>query len=751
MALEDESKDLSDAMEEMRRTGTLSAETLEKLNGKYKEADAELSKFNKQVKSVTKDITSAMGQLAKGEGSFQSMSGSIQLAIGGIAKFTAGILSSIPLVGGAAKALAEGVGDAANFILQQLDAMAKNYQTLGDASAGAADGVDGLLRQFNQMGNYSLPAFTKAVKANMSGLMAFKGTASEGAEELSKIAGALTTGDTARKFLKLGMSLDGVGDAAAHYAADFGRMGLTQGQSTDELTKKTQAYILEVDQIARLTGQSREAQQKAQQQTLADVRARALLGEMSANGQTEAAKQLSTLMGAFDASTNAVIRASATGIPLTEDAQKASVYTNNVIAETAQAVYRGEIDAVEGTARIRKALASGADQFRTLSKYTANSFGGIANAGEDAAATEREVAELRKKTEYAGLSDAELVKVAQQRQAEASGDTTQEFVDAQLAVADSNKSLQRLGFTLAREALPAVDAFAKGLRAVTGFMDQHFGSGIKGGATGRGNGPGYENGAYSAPGGGKAAGDSKNAETAMKFFQSAGWTKEQAAGIVGNLQTESGKNLDVTAIGDNGQARGIAQWHPDRQAQFEKTMGKKLSESTLEEQLKFVDWELKNTNKEAGDKLKQAKSAAHAAAIVDKEYERSSGAAIASRVASAVALYGDKSTADATSSKASAPTSSKAPAPTSPKAPAPTQAVVTAPTGRYPHQVSTVQPPDKKVENATHNTASAKSKKDIDDEHLNLLQQILGHMEITSYASQKTADATHKTAKNTQG
>jgi hypothetical protein len=99
----------------------------------------------------------------------------------------------------------------------------------------------------------------------------------------------------------------------------------------------------------------------------------------------------------------------------------------------------------------------------------------------------------------------------------------------------------------------------------------------------------------------------------MKFFMSAGWSKEQAAGIVGNLQVESGKDLNTTAVGDGGKAKGIAQWHPDRQAKFKDIIGKDVMSATLEEQLRFVDWELKNTEKSAGDKLRAASSAAQAA------------------------------------------------------------------------------------------------------------------------------------------
>lgn len=116
-----------------------------------------------------------------------------------------------------------------------------------------------------------------------------------------------------------------------------------------------------------------------------------------------------------------------------------------------------------------------------------------------------------------------------------------------------------------------------------------------------------------------------SAKTAMDFFIQQGWSKEQAAGLVANLQAESGQNLNPAALGDAGKAYGIAQWHGPRQQQFQKEMGKPLKGSSLEDQLKFVQWELTNTEKRAGQLLKNAKSAANAAAIVDQYYERSSG------------------------------------------------------------------------------------------------------------------------------
>lgn len=111
------------------------------------------------------------------------------------------------------------------------------------------------------------------------------------------------------------------------------------------------------------------------------------------------------------------------------------------------------------------------------------------------------------------------------------------------------------------------------------------------------------------------------AELAIQHFMKSGWTREQAAGIAANLDQES--RLDPNAVGDNGRARGVAQWHPDRQADFKAWSGKDIQQSTLEEQLNFVNYELsQGKERAAGDKLRSSSSAADAASIVSRFYER---------------------------------------------------------------------------------------------------------------------------------
>jgi len=475
---------VSEALNQLREGSTISAETLAKLGGNSTTASKALEGYTKGLLGAAGAIGGMAKAVAQGEGSFASLGSTIV----GLTSVVGKLASAIPLVGGAAKALAEGVGEAAKFVLDQLDTMAKNYQTLGDASAGAADGVDGLLRQFNQLGNYSLPAFAKAVKANTVGLSAFQGTAALGAEELSKIAGVLTTGDTARQFLKLGISLEGVGDAAATFISNSSRLGLLQGDTTEELTKKTQNYILEVDKIARMTGQTREQQQQEAQKTLINTRFRAKLADMAANGQEKAAEQLQRYADGMGGAAGDAIRAYATGIPATKEAAKAGILFNDAFRKNTESIKAGKqaTDAINDT---YLEGAAGAKRFNTLLQFGGDKFAG---AGLQSLDIQQQVeANLRK-----GMTPTQAAEAAQKKQAAAAGATTEGFVNANLAVANSSKNLQSLGFSLAEYAIPAVETFATTLDNVTSFLNKRYGIG----------GTVSSRGAYHGPAGGPAAG-----------------------------------------------------------------------------------------------------------------------------------------------------------------------------------------------------------------------------------------------------
>ena len=116
-------------------------------------------------------------------------------------------------------------------------------------------------------------------------------------------------------------------------------------------------------------------------------------------------------------------------------------------------------------------------------------------------------------------------------------------------------------------------------------------------------------------------GEKLKRDEAVNFFTEKGWTREQALGLAANIKAESG--FKTTDIGDAGQAYGLAQWHPDRQANFARWAGHDIRNSTAQEQLGFMHYELtEGSEKRAGQILKGTTSAFDAGAAVSKFYER---------------------------------------------------------------------------------------------------------------------------------
>ena len=134
-----------------------------------------------------------------------------------------------------------------------------------------------------------------------------------------------------------------------------------------------------------------------------------------------------------------------------------------------------------------------------------------------------------------------------------------------------------------------------------------------------------------APAGGIS---NKNAAIAMKFLQNKGWTKEQAASIVGNLMGESGVSTTALDYIQRGRVAkglpiqeskahyGIAQWDKTRRDRFEKMFGTRVEHAPLEKQLEYLDWELKNTESRAGRNLRMTRTLEGGTSLFMREFER---------------------------------------------------------------------------------------------------------------------------------
>jgi len=163
---------------------------------------------------------------------------------------------------------------------------------------------------------------------------------------------------------------------------------------------------------------------------------------------------------------------------------------------------------------------------------------------------------------------------------------------------------------------------------------------------GRGHGPGVPLTSSAAPAPTNREQERRGRE-GRDILVGLGWSPAQAAGIMANVHRESGMNEG--AVGDNGQAYGIAQWHADRRAKMAAGMGRSVIGMSYADQVRAIDWELRHTERAAGDALRQTTTAAEAAAVVSQKYERPANGSVEASNRAAQASIWDRRWSDAQS------------------------------------------------------------------------------------------------------
>ena len=127
---------------------------------------------------------------------------------------------------------------------------------------------------------------------------------------------------------------------------------------------------------------------------------------------------------------------------------------------------------------------------------------------------------------------------------------------------------------------------------------------------------------------------------AFEFFKANGFSDIHAAGIVGSLTGESGKQLNPKARNQHSRAFGIAQWLGARQKALFARYGKN---PTFEQQLEFILEELNSSEKNALNHLLSTKSVADATRSFTSMFERPSkkeiDSSIKTRISNAEELF----------------------------------------------------------------------------------------------------------------
>lgn len=127
-----------------------------------------------------------------------------------------------------------------------------------------------------------------------------------------------------------------------------------------------------------------------------------------------------------------------------------------------------------------------------------------------------------------------------------------------------------------------------------------------------------------------------NVAQIVAFFRSKGVADYLIAGILGNMNVETGGSFNPSDLNSSEGAIGLVQWEGGRRQAldaFAKEHGG--SESDLNTQLEFLWHEMNTSESSAWHQVQQASNATQAAAAWDSYYERSSGSTHQDRIAAA--------------------------------------------------------------------------------------------------------------------
>jgi hypothetical protein len=454
----DENQELQRQMEELRRA-------MQGLGEVTNDAGVGIKAFNKQLKDTPAQLAKGMAGFAKqvqqGDTSLKSLNSVIDVAsnaVGGLAK-------AIPYVGEAMSALAKGVADGAKILIDQLDQTSKAFNQVAASGATVADGMSGLYRQFTTAG-LSLQQFQKAVGENSVALARFRGLAGDGAEDFSKVVGALTQGsdDSLRK---LGMSAEDIGQVTGAFVTQQTRLGRSQAMDARMLAEGTKQYALELDQLSKVTGMNRQAIQKQQDAALSEGKFRANYEELISQGREKEAKalmNLQTRMQSFGAELGQGIRDLTSGAANTDAARKMVASTGGAALDIIARLREGSIDENQAQKELQEAYRRNRSMLIQNAKYLGDSNESLNSL---APVMDFMAADVEKNGKKSAKTQTE--------QLEKTDEMTNSTVKAQKNIEAMNIEMNKLAFKLMPDAARATEMMTNSMKKFFQFVNEKLG------------------------------------------------------------------------------------------------------------------------------------------------------------------------------------------------------------------------------------------------------------------------------------
>lgn len=403
------------------------------------------------IKSATDKTIGFTKQLASSNGSFSTLNPVINLTTQALG----GMLSLVPVVGGALKGLAEGAGEAAKLMIDQFQIGWNAYKDLADI--GISTSFEDLRETADSL-DLKFEDVSRAIKPFAADIANLGGGVAAGLKTFKTTAIALE--GTREEFRRLGISAEEFATFQAKYQAQETRLGRARNQ---DLAAGTKNYIEQLDTLSKLTGLSRKDLQAQRDAALSESRFAAATSLLSKKVQ-ETALDLNTLITSKGGPALAQGFRDLLSGAVTTDAAKA------LVTQTG-----GQVQEI--VAKVRAGTITSAEAFNQLSKsFDPVKMAHFAQYVGDASLASQNFAEAQKLFNAGKISQKDLDEIKKARDEVVKGDKKQTAAlsDTEKNLYNTAKNLQQVAttstlLTSAMEIMSdAVDALATKLYELSG-------------------------------------------------------------------------------------------------------------------------------------------------------------------------------------------------------------------------------------------------------------------------------------------
>jgi hypothetical protein len=477
--------------------------------------------------------------------------------------------------------------------------------------------MTGMERQWMQSG-LRIEQFTKVIGENASTLARFGSTVSEGAESFTKVVGNLSQGtdDTLRR---IGMTADDMSESTASYLSQQVKLGRSQNMSVKELTEGSKNYALELDQLSRATGASRKELENQRKAALDEDKFAASIYLMERQGKKEEVERMIRFQQEIAERVGPTVAKgmrdtmSEGGLAYSDAAKTLAAQTGGASIEIAKMVKAGTMTQNEGMNALQEAASKNAKSVAQNASILGESAGIYGKSFHEF----RNIVNLN--------TDADKKALAEQKARLDSEDKITK------GVTETEQNVDRLYLQYHNQLNKVLPTFTEAVQKATEKLNQ--GGDFLDKLTGRQTDQGTEfkigEGAMSATltniGPAKGTFKEQAPQVMSNLMKDFGLTKEQAAGIVGNLGHESaGLQAGIQEKNPRGGGRGglgWAQWTGPRRVKFEKYLqqtGQKADDPNAN--YGFLKYELEHDYKKSIESVKKESRLSGAAVAFEQSY-----------------------------------------------------------------------------------------------------------------------------------